>query len=148
MPRLQISYICHDQDGNLLETVGVPPEEAPFVELGRGELLPELERQLAHMKAGETREVVLKPRQAFGAVDESLFFEVPIEALSLDEEPEIGMTVELSEDGEECNPGTIVEINDDTVLVDCNHPLAGKTLRFELTLFSISNEQLAMSNEQ
>lgn len=132
MPR--ISYICYDQDGTLLESVGVPPEKAPFVELGRGELLPALERVLAQMKPGETREVVLKPRQAFGPVDDSLFFEVPISALALDEEPEIGMTVELTDEDGEINPGTIVEINDDTVLVDCNHPLAGKTLRFQLTI--------------
>ena len=137
MRKIKLSYICHDQDGTLLESVGIPPDTPPCVTLGRGELLPALERQLETMRPGQTRDIILKPSQAFGEEDESLFFDVPIESLQLDSEPELGMTVELSEEGGEVNPGTIVEISDDSVLVDCNHPLAGKTLHFQLTLHEI-----------
>ena len=134
--RVKIAYTCYDQNGVLLETVGCNGEEPPVVTLGNGELLPALEREVAQMHPGETREITLKPSRAFGSVDESLFFEVPLALLQLEGEPELGMTVELAEENEEPRPGTIVEINDETLLVDCNHPLAGKTLRFRLTLIA------------
>ena len=133
-PRATLSYTCRDQEGNLLETVGCAPETPPTVVLGEGALLPALERVLMQMVPGETREVTLRPAQAFGRVDSSLFYEIPFEQLDLDEEPAIGMVLELTENDGETNPGTIVEITDSSVLVDCNHPLAGKTLVFRLTL--------------
>ena len=128
-----ISYICLDEDGTELERTESPVQ----ITIGAEELLPALEAQLANMEPGETRTVVLKPKQAFGPVFSDRFLEVPLNMLDLDGEPSIGDTVEVAEDGEETCPGTIVEINDNTVLVDCNHPMAGKTLTFKLSIVSI-----------
>ena len=125
-----ISYICLDEDGNELERTESPVQ----IVIGNDDILPALEAQLAKMIPGETRTVVLKPKQAFGPVFDDRFLEVPLDMLDLDGEPSIGDTVEVAEDGEEPCPGTIVEINDGSVLVDCNHPMAGKTLTFKLTL--------------
>lgn len=125
-----VHYTCMNADGNVLETTleGKPVE----VIEGNQDVLPELERHFLSMKPGECRKVVLKPSQTFGQIMEDLFFEVPMEMLQLDCEPEVGMVVELAQDDEEPYPGTIVEIYEDCVLVDCNHPLAGQTLTFEL----------------
>ena len=129
--RMLVHYTCRDGDGNELETTrnGKP---VPIVS-GNQDVLPALEKAYLSMAPGETRNVRLKPEQAFGAVQGDLFFEVPFDMLQFDCEPEIGMTVELAQDGDEPSPGTIVEINENYVLVDCNHPLAGKVLYFELT---------------
>ncbi len=131
--RATISYICLDEDGTELERTESPVQ----ITIGNEDILPALEAQLAKMAPGETRTVVLKPKQAFGPVYGDRFLEVPLEMLDLDEEPTIGDTVEVAEDGEETCPGTVVEINDGTVLIDCNHPMAGKTLTFKLSLVSI-----------
>jgi len=128
-----ISYICLDEDGTELERTEAPVQ----ITIGAEDLLPALEAQLMKMSPGETRTVVLKPKQAFGPVYSDRFLEVPLEMLDLDDEPSIGDTVEVAEEGEETCPGTIVEINDNAVLVDCNHPMAGKTLTFKLSLISI-----------
>ncbi len=128
--RATISYICLDEDGNELERTESPVQ----ITIGNDDILPALEAQLAKMIPGETRTVVLKPKQAFGPVFDDRFLEVPLDMLDLDGAPSIGDTVEVAEDGEETCPGTIIEINDGSVLVDCNHPMAGKTLTFKLTL--------------
>ena len=128
-----ISYVCFDEDGTELERTNSPVQ----ITIGNEELLPALEAQLAKMQPGETRTVVLKPKQAFGPVFADRILEVPIDMLDLEDEPSIGDTVEVAEDGEETCPGTIVELNDESVLVDCNHPMAGKTLTFKLSLISI-----------
>ena len=129
--RMLVHYTCKDSEGNELETTrnGEPVE----IFAGNQDVLPALEKAYLAMKPGENRNLHLKPSQAFGSVQGDLFFEVPMEMLQLDCEPEIGMTVELAQDGDEPSPGTIVEINEEYVLVDCNHPLAGKDLYFELT---------------
>lgn len=126
-----ITYTCYDADGVLLEQLDEPAK----ITIGHGDVLPALEKQLLAMEAGETKSVTLKPSQAFGPVYEDRFLEVPLEMFEQDD-VQIGETVEVAEDGEETCPGTIVEINDDCLLVDCNHPLAGKTLTFKLTLIS------------
>ena len=129
--RMLVHYTCRDSEGNELETTrkGAPVA----IVAGNQDVLPALEKAFLAMAPGETRNVHLRPGQAFGPVQGDLFFEVPLEMLQLDCEPEIGMTVELAQDGDEPSPGTIVEITDEFVLVDCNHPMAGKDLYFELT---------------
>ena len=126
-----VHYTCRDSEGDELETTR--NGEPVVVIAGNQDVLPALEKAFLSMKPGESRRLHLKPSQAFGNVHGDLFFEVPLEMLQLDCEPEVGMTVELAQEGDEPSPGTIVEIGEDYVLVDCNHPLAGKDLYFELT---------------
>lgn len=130
--QVTISYICCE-DGIELERTEAPVQ----ITLGNEELLPALEKHLLKMQPGETRSITLKPGQAFGPVFADRFIEVQLDMLDLEEEPEIGDTVEVNEDGEDTCPGTVVEINENSVLIDCNHPMAGKTLTFQLTLVSI-----------
>lgn len=126
-----ISYVCYDaDDGQELERTDSPVE----IILGNQDVLPALEAQLAKMKPGETRNVTLPPAKAFGPVYDDRFLEVPLEMFDIEDEIEIGDTLEVSEDGEETCPGTVIELHDNAVLVDCNHPMAGRTLKFKLTL--------------
>jgi FKBP-type peptidyl-prolyl cis-trans isomerase 2 len=80
------------------------------------------------------REAMAKAAEAFGPVKDELFIDVPFSALDDGEgyEPKLDDYVELDMDENEDGPlgGIIVDISDDTVLVDCNHPMAGKTLNF------------------
>lgn len=134
--RILIQYVCKDEDGMVIEdTRNETPAE---ITLGEQDVLPALEKHLASMSPGETKTIRLSPSQAFGQVLDDAFLEVPVQMMELDSEPEIGMTVEVSEDGDESCPGTIVEVNEDTVLVDCNHPLAGKKLTFVLSFIDFA----------
>lgn len=143
--RLQIHYTCFDEDGKKLESThdGGP---APTIMLGGGDVLKALEKAFTGMAVGERKTVTLEPKDAF-PYDEDLLIEVPPEKWQLDEPPEIGMTIDVLDaeddvddedvDEDDIMNGVVVEINDGTAIVDCNHPLAGKTLTFELELVKI-----------
>ena len=128
---LRIHYECRDLDGNLLETTR--DGAAPLVRLGNGEILPALEQAFVGMAEGETRRLTLQPEDAFGEYDPDLIDEVLKADLELEGEPEPGMEPEFEEDGEVYS-GIITEITEDTVIIDANHPLAGQTLDFIVTL--------------
>ena len=91
-----------------------------------------MEDALAAMLPGEMRTVKLTPENGYGYPDPELLYEVPLSSLELEEPPEIGMVVALFDQKGAPFPATIVEINDDTLLVDANHPFAGKTLLYDL----------------
>ena len=143
--RLQIHYTCFDEDGKQLETThdGGP---APTIRLGGGDVLKALEKAFTGMAAGERKTVTLQPKDAF-PYDEDLLVEVTPEKWQLDEPPEVGMAIDVldapddiaDEDVNEDDilQGVVIEVTDGTTLVDCNHPLAGKTLTFELELVKI-----------
>ena len=143
--RIQIHYVCRDEDGTILESThdGGP---APTITLGKRDVLEALEKALAGMSAGERKTITLAPEDAFPYEDD-LLIEVTPDKWQLDEPPKVGMTIDVldapddvaDEDVNEDDimQGTVIEVNNGTALVDCNHPLAGKTLTFELELVRI-----------
>lgn len=144
--RLQIHYTCFDEDGKKLESThdGGP---APTIILGKGDVLKALEKAFTGMAAGQRKTVTLEPKDAF-PYEEDLIIEIPPEKWQLDEPPKVGMTIDVldapddvvDEDVNEDDimQGIVTEIlNDGTAIVDCNHPLADKTLTFELELVKI-----------
>jgi FKBP-type peptidyl-prolyl cis-trans isomerase SlyD len=100
-------------------------------EIGAGEVLPALERELAEMRENETRSIVLPPGEAYGPIRREAFREFPLDGIP-EQARRIGRkVVGRARDGSE-DLFDIVEIRDTTAVIDMNHPLAGRTLRFEL----------------
>jgi FKBP-type peptidyl-prolyl cis-trans isomerase 2 len=131
-----IHYFCRKQDGTPLEsTLAGPPAE---IVLGEGMLLDALEQAIVGMAPQQTVSVVLPPEKAFGEYRDELVGEVPRETLPDGLEPQPGLLVEISaEDEDETMQGVISEISEDTVVIDGNHPLAGETLDYQITLVGI-----------
>jgi len=106
-----------------------------IVELGAGEMLPALEQALAEMGEHETRSIVLGPDDAYGPIRVEAFREFPLESIP-EEARRVGRkVVGRAPDGSE-DTFDVVEIREETVVIDMNHPLAGQTLRFDLELLS------------
>jgi FKBP-type peptidyl-prolyl cis-trans isomerase SlpA len=109
----------------------------PFdVKLGQGQLIKGFENGLIDMVVGEKKTIEIEPNSAYGEVKEELILEVPIDRV-----PE-GITVgaqlqSIGENGQPINV-EVVEVNEKTVKLDANHPLAGKKLLFEIELLEIS----------
>jgi FKBP-type peptidyl-prolyl cis-trans isomerase 2 len=100
-------------------------------EVGTDEVLPALERELAEMKENETRSVVLPPEAAYGPIRREAYREFPLAGIP-EQARRVGRkVVGRAPDGSE-DLFDIVEIRDRIAVVDMNHPLAGRTLRFEL----------------
>jgi FKBP-type peptidyl-prolyl cis-trans isomerase 2 len=89
------------------------------------------------MGVGESKTVTLPPEEAFGSVRDDLIKTVKEDILPEDFTPKIGKTLRLkSQDGQHIR-AKVIEINDDTVTLDANHPLAGQTFNLDVELVDI-----------
>ncbi len=102
--------------------------------IGSGQFFPELESALVGMAKGDTKKVTLKPENAFGAYDPQLIENVERELIPPEVKLEIGTVLEVKNESGDLTPVKVVEISDEKVTIDTNHPLAGESLTFELTL--------------
>lgn len=110
---------------------------APLVYLhGAQNIIPGLENALEGKAVGDELEVAIAPEDAYGEYSEERVQEVPKEAFGEIETIEPGMA--FSAESEQGPVSLIVtEVTDNTVTVDANHPLAGKSLKFEVSIESV-----------
>jgi len=103
--------------------------------VGGGQVIPGFDRSVIGLEIGETATVTIEPDDAYGQRHEELAHTVSREDFATD--PYVGGEVNLvSPEGDEM-PGRIVAIDGDDVMLDFNHPLAGETLVFEVTLVDV-----------
>jgi len=120
--------------------ISVTRETPLIVTIGNGDVPPTLEQALSGMAAGDSKTVRLPPEEGYGPRMKELLHTLNRQSLSDKIKPEPGMILSqtMTKDGEEHTiPATILEVNDDTVLVDYNHPLAGHHLTYDLTVIAI-----------
>lgn len=107
------------------------------VTLGQGMLIPGFEQALIDMEVNEKKTINIPKDEAYGDVKEELFHKVMNEQLPPEIKPEIGMGLtSTAEDGTQYQ-FRIAQVNDDHIIVDGNHPLAGQDLVFDLELIEI-----------
>src|SRR6056297_634379 len=107
------------------------------VKLGEGSLIPGFEKGLLDMAPSDKKTVVIDKKEAYGEKQDELFQTVPKEHLPKEITPEVDMALVASnEDGSE-RQLRIAEVNENDIVVDANHPLAGHDLTFELELVAI-----------
>ena len=119
-------------------------EPIEFIQ-GIGQIIPGLESALYDMKVGEKKTVVIEPKDAYGDYDEE-----SLEISKKEEFPEeipldVGTFLDLRDDEDNVLSAQIIEEDEDTVTLDFNHPLAGKTLTFEIVVSGLrpaDNEEL------
>lgn len=105
---------------------------------GRGQLIPGLERELAGLSAGESRDVTLKPEDGYGPTDPAAFVTVSKAQLPPGVTPTVGMVLQGAGPEGQPFPARVYKIADDGVTLDLNHPLAGKTLQFKVTVVKVT----------
>lgn len=104
---------------------------------GEGMLVPGIERGLAGAAAGEKRRVVVAPAEGYGEAHPELLIKAPREALA--HLPDLAVGAVVSGEGPDGPFRAIVrEIAEEDVTLDLNHPLAGKTLEFDVEVISVS----------
>ncbi|MBN2028225.1 MAG: peptidylprolyl isomerase [Actinobacteria bacterium] len=130
-------YKLYGEDGELIES---SPEGEPLNFIyGEGSIIPGLERELEGMEPGDSKEVVVKPEDAYGEHDSELVQKVPKERFAAGSTLEIGMSyVGRTEAGQVIN-FLITAMDDENVQIDMNHPLAGVNLRFEVTIRDVKD---------
>jgi FKBP-type peptidyl-prolyl cis-trans isomerase 2 len=107
------------------------------VTIGKGMLIPGFENAIIDMKVNEKKTVEIDKEEAYGDIQKELFHEVQNEQLPEDVKPEIGMGLaSKGEDGRE-HQFRVVDVKDDHIVIDGNHPLAGQNLVFDLEVVEI-----------
>ena len=105
--------------------------------LEQGMMIPGFENGLIDMKLNEKKTISLKKEEAFGEERDDLIHEVPKTQLPADMEVKEGMPlVSKSPEGQEINM-IVKEVKDESIIVDANHPLAGKEVVFDLEVVEI-----------
>ncbi|MCX8085858.1 MAG: FKBP-type peptidyl-prolyl cis-trans isomerase [Rhodocyclaceae bacterium] len=127
--------IATADDVEILSTFGSTPAT---LQLGSGELAPTLEACLEELPVGERHVFLLEPDQAFGPHDPQLMQRIPKRELPNGGE-DIGVLslVEFAAPDGLKVTGLVREIDEETALIDFNHPLAGKAIRFEVEVIGI-----------
>ena len=130
-----IDYTLTDDQGTLIDS-SKDGEPLAYIQ-GIGNLIPGLEEALEGKSAGDELSVSIQPDQAYGKRDEELLQAVPRAHFDGVDELQVGMQFRASsEDGDE-KVVTVVEVGDEQVTVDGNHPLAGQILNFEVKIVEV-----------
>ncbi len=133
--KVQVHYTGTLEDGSVFDS---SRERSPLeFTLGSGMLIAGFEAAVTGREVGETVKVDIEPEFAYGDIDEELIFTVPIDEVPEHISPEVGLNLELSNEEGTMNV-TIAEVNDDNIVLNANHPLAGKTLTFEIEIISVA----------
>ena len=133
---VQVHYTGRLADGTIFDTStdGDPLE----VTLGEEQVIPGFEQALIGMEPGESKTVTIPAAQAYGPYDEDKVVAVNRERTFPSHfQPQVGQQLHVrSKDGERFLV-TVVEVSETTVMLDINHPLAGKDLTFDIQLVEI-----------
>ncbi len=123
-------------DGNVVDST---EGRGPFRYVqGKQQIVPGLERQLVGLHAGESKDITVRPEEGYGPVDPAAFIETPKTQLPSSITPQVGMVLRGVDPGGKAFRATIHEVKDQTVILDLNHPLAGKTLLFKIKVLDVS----------
>jgi FKBP-type peptidyl-prolyl cis-trans isomerase SlyD len=141
---VSLDYALQLDDGQIVDSsAGRDPLE--FLQ-GHGQIIPGLEQALYGMAVGEEKKVVVAPRDGYGEREAATVQEVPREAFAPDVELTPGMALELHDTSGHPVLAFIAEVGPESVVLDLNHPLAGETLHFDVTVAGLraaTSEELA-----
>ncbi|HSR63378.1 MAG TPA: FKBP-type peptidyl-prolyl cis-trans isomerase [Gammaproteobacteria bacterium] len=104
---------------------------------GEQKILPAIQKELEGLDENDTTNVTLEPTEAFGEIDPEAFEEVDVSQVPEEARKE-NTLLRAKDDGGNERMFRVHEVHDDKIVIDCNHPLAGKTLHFDIKVVSIS----------
>lgn len=128
---VSIHYVLKDDDGTVIDRSGAG-EPLAYLH-GHGNLIPGLERELTGKNTGDRLQVRISPADAYGEYDEALVQQVPRRELKGIANIKVGMRLQ-AQTSEGARAVTVTGVSGDMVTLDGNHPLAGKSLNFEVEI--------------
>ena len=134
---ISVDYKGTLQNGDVFDTShGRQPIE---VKVGAGQLITGFENELLGMSLNEKKTFTLEPDEAYGQRNENLRRDVPRNEIPPELNLRVGMTVGMQTPEGQQIPAQIIHLDDEKLTLDLNHPLAGKTLTFDIEVVGISD---------
>ena len=132
---VKVHYRGRLQNGDVFDDSG--SREPLKLTIGSGEVIPGFEQAIMGMSPGESKTTKVSALLAYGPRRDDLVVEVEKEKLNDDIEPQIGQRLQIKQPDGQSFIVTVTEVSDQSVVLDANHPLAGKDLIFEIDLVEI-----------
>ena len=132
---VSVNYTGRLEDGTIFDTSLQEGRTPLNATLGQGQLIPGFENGLIGMSIGEKKTIEIEPKDAYGEVNEQMVQEV-----ALTQVPEGIKEGDMLQGQNQYGPVqvTVKEVKESTVVLDMNHPLAGKKLIFDLEVVSVN----------
>ena len=131
---VSIEYTLTDDGGKVIDT-NVGKEPLTYIQ-GGGQIVRGLEQALNGLKVGDQKKVSVKPEDGYGMPSEKAFQEVPRERIPTEAQKAGAMLMTKAPDGRPVSI-KVHQVKEKTIVVDFNHPLAGKTLNFDVKIKDI-----------
>ena len=135
--KVTLDYEGRFENGEIFDTSKHEEHSHPltFV-VGEKQVIPGFEKAVLGMNVDEEKEFEIMPEDAYGMPDERLYQEVPRNALPSEPQPEVGMTL-IMQTQQGNIPVMISEVKENSVILNLNHPLAGKKLIFKIKVLKV-----------
>ena len=135
--KVKVHYTGKLKDGTVFDSSVERNQPLEFT-LGKGEVIAGFETAVQGMQVGDSKTTDIPASNAYGASREDMIFEVPNDNIPPDLNPQVGQQLAIKQNDGSTMPVTVTEIKDESIIIDANHPLAGKDLIFEIELVEIA----------
>jgi peptidylprolyl isomerase len=132
---VKIHYTGRLEDGTVFDT-SRDREPLEFT-VGEGQVIEGFEKAVMGMDVNESKNVDIPADEAYGEYRDELLLEVDRGQFPAHIDPKVGQDLQIQEPGGVVFPVTVTGVNEATVTLDANHPLAGKALNFEIELVGV-----------
>lgn len=141
--RVKVHYTGRLDDGTVFdssecsdEACGCDHGPLEFT-VGGGEVIPGFDQGVTGLAVGESKTIHIPAEQAYGERNEDMVVVVPRSDLPPDMKPEVGQQLEVTQEDGQVFQVRVIDVTDDTITIDANHPLAGQALNFDIRLVEI-----------
>ncbi|MGN6398443.1 MAG: FKBP-type peptidyl-prolyl cis-trans isomerase [Mucilaginibacter sp.] len=126
-----------DQDGSEVLQESATEEQPLTFLYGAGQMLPKFEENLSELSTGDSYDFSLSAEDAYGEYDDEAVANLPREMFNESGIPEIGSILPLQDNNGNRFQGVVASIAEDGVIVDLNHPMAGRELHFKGNIINV-----------
>ena len=134
---VKIEYVGTLDDGTVFDsTEGQEPLE---FQLGGMQVIPGFEAAIKEMELNKEKDVTISAEDAYGQPRDDLQIEFPRSEVPEGEDIQVVQQIVVTTDSGQPFPATVLELTDEIIKIDVNHPLAGKILHFKLKVIEISD---------
>lgn len=132
---VKVHYTGRFEDGTVFDSSeGRDPLQFT---LGEGQVIDGFNDAVEGMSPGETTTTTVAPERGYGPRMDEMLINVSRDQFPDEIDPEVGMQLQVQGQGGQLIPVVVAEINEDSVMLDANHPLAGRELIFDIELVDI-----------
>jgi FKBP-type peptidyl-prolyl cis-trans isomerase SlyD len=136
--QVALEYTLSDESGTVIES-NKGKQPMSYIH-GKSQIIPGLEKELSGMKVGEEKKIQVQPEDGYGPINPDAFQEVPKDKLPPEALKVGAMLMAQGPRGQGISV-RVHEIKDTTVIMDFNHPMAGKTLSFDVKVSEIKTPE-------